>query len=47
LKILTDRLGPNMSFAELQNTEFAKIDAVLSSRCLLFNRPKDSVHTDR
>ncbi|CAF1636033.1 unnamed protein product [Adineta ricciae] len=39
IRILTNRLGPSVSHGELQNSEFAKIDCVLSSRCLLFNRP--------
>jgi len=47
IRILTDRLGPTVSYGELQNSEFAKIDCVLSSRCLLFNRPKGNINTDR
>ncbi|CAF0820559.1 unnamed protein product [Rotaria sordida] len=39
IRILTSRLGPTVSQGELLNSEFAKIDCVLSSRCLLFNRP--------
>ncbi|CAF2382906.1 unnamed protein product [Rotaria sp. Silwood2] len=39
IRILTSRLGPTVSHGELLNSEFAKIDCVLSSRCLLFNRP--------
>ncbi|CAF4550318.1 unnamed protein product [Rotaria sp. Silwood1] len=39
IRILTSRFGSTVSHAELLNSEFAKIDCVLSSRCLLFNRP--------
>jgi len=36
IRILTNRLGPTISHGELQNSEFAKVDCVLSSRCLFF-----------
>ncbi|UJR10784.1 hypothetical protein I4U23_014971 [Adineta vaga] len=39
IRLLINRLGPNVSHGELQNSEFAKMDSVLSNRCLLFNRP--------
>ena len=46
--MLISRFDPTMSHAELVNSEFAKIDCVLSSRCLLFNRPKENNNnTDR
>jgi hypothetical protein len=47
IRILTDRLGPTVSYGELLNSEFAKIDCVLSSRCILFNRPKGNINIDR
>lgn len=42
IRILTNRLGSNVSHGELVNSEFAKIDSVLSNRCLLFNRLRDT-----
>jgi len=47
IRILTTRLGTTVSHGELLNSEFAKIDCVLSSRCLLFNRPKENIINDR
>lgn len=44
---LTSRLGPTVSDIELLNSEFAKIDCVLSNRCLLFNRSKENTNNDR
>jgi hypothetical protein len=45
--MLISRFSPTMSHAELQNSEFAKTDCVLSNRCILFNRPKENGYTDR
>ncbi|CAF3319498.1 unnamed protein product [Rotaria socialis] len=47
IRILTSRLGSTISHGELTNSEFAKVDCVLSSRCILFNRPKEINNVDR
>ncbi|CAF3226674.1 unnamed protein product, partial [Rotaria sp. Silwood2] len=47
IRTLTSRLGSTLSHSELLNSEFAKIDCVLSNRCLLFNRSKEYNNNDR
>ncbi|CAF1006034.1 unnamed protein product [Adineta ricciae] len=47
IRILLNRLGSTTSHAELNNNEFGKVDCVISSRCLLFNRPKENNTNDK
>ncbi|CAF3420279.1 unnamed protein product [Rotaria socialis] len=47
IRTLINRLGSTLSHSELLNNEFAKIDCVLSNRCLLFNRSKEHHNSDR
>lgn len=47
LQILIDRLGSKVSHIQIFNSEFSKIDSIISNRCLLIDRPNDNLNTER